>query len=246
MSQVSGEYGIQPYRRNLLNISRLMIAIGVLSGTTLFASAFQNGSFENPVISPGPDFSTVPTGWVKVDPTGNGLFLELNTTFGIPFVAANGSQMYGFGGNGAQTGSLSQTFDTLLGGNYAVDFQYIVQQGNESEAMKVEVLDGSTVLASTQFTFSDRLAWASAPTLNFTATSGAATLRFTDLTGALLPGAGSDANWALDAVTVNGVGGDGTGSVPEPSTFGLVGLTTAAALVWRRMQRRSFVSRLAR
>src|SRR6266567_1104262 len=91
-----------------------------LGSTVLFASAFQNGGFESPVIGAGPDFATVPTGWVKVDPSGNGLFMQTYATFGLPTTGGQGIQAFGFGGNSITTGSLLQTFDTLNGASYHV------------------------------------------------------------------------------------------------------------------------------
>jgi hypothetical protein len=211
-----------------MNIGKLTLVFGVCSGS-LFASAFQNGSFENPGIPFGPDFATVPTGWVKVDPTGAGLFLQLNTSFGIPIDA--GPQSYGFGGNGATTGSLSQTFDTVSGTSYLVNFDYIVQQGLEQESLNVAALNGATTLASNTITFSGTV-WTAAPTLVFVATGPSTTLRFSDNTGAALPGVGGGTNWALDAVTV-AVGTAPNGAAPEPASFALVGLGALAAL-WRR------------
>ena len=222
-----------------MTTSRLIVALGLLCGKIALAGVFQNGSFENPVIVIGPDFVTVPTGWVKVDPTNNGLFMELDTTFGIPYVPANGHQMYGFGGNGDLTGTLSQTFDTVIGTSYDINFQYIVQQqrNSESEALRVEALNGAVVINSNQFTFNN-VTWVSGPTLTFTAQSTSTTLRFTDMTGALLPGVGVSTNWALDAVTVVP-----SGAIPEPSTFGLVVIGGMVGLAGKRKARAKTGSR---
>ena len=185
-----------------MNIKKtiLLFAFG---GSAAFATAFQNGGFEAPSLSSSPSFVTVPTGWVKVDPTNSGLFSQLYITFGLPTLNREGVQAYGFGGNGATTGSLSQTFDTVTATNYDVSFQYVIQQGFEFEDLKVEVIDGATVLATNSIRFNNR-AWATS-TLSFTAASAATTLRFSDITGAVDPGLGGSTNWALDAVTVNGV-----------------------------------------
>ncbi len=178
----------------------------------------------------------MPTGWVKFDPTGAGLFMQLDTTFGIPFVPANGHQSFGFGGNSITSGTLSQTFDTVVGATYAVNYQYLIQQGLEPEALFVDVHNGPPLLASTFFIFSNTN-WVSAPVLMFTATGTSTTLRFGDDTGALLPGTGASTNWALDAVTVTQTAVPGPAGVPEPGSFAPVGLAGLAAAVWRLRKR---------
>jgi hypothetical protein len=93
-----------------------------LGSAVLFAGPFQNGGFESPVIGAGPDFTTVPTGWTKFDPScgaancsGPGLFMQTYAAFGLPTTGGQGNQAFGFGGNGITTGSVLQTFDTLNG-----------------------------------------------------------------------------------------------------------------------------------
>jgi PEP-CTERM motif/Protein of unknown function (DUF642) len=202
-----------------------LVVLFVLGSAALLASAFQNGGFESPVLSSSPDFGTVPTGWVKVDPSGVGLFMEFYSTFLLPTVNGQGNQAYGFGGNGTVTGNLSQTFDTIAAAAYHVTFQYVVQQGFEFEDLKAEALNGAAVLASNPIRFNNT-AWVTA-TLDFIATGPSTTLRFSDTTGAVDPGFGNSTNWALDAVSVTG---PASGAVPEPSSMALVGLGGLAAL----------------
>jgi len=209
-----------------------------LGAAALFASSFQNGGFESPLLKSSPDFVTVPTGWTKVDPTCPScfaLFMEFYGTFGLPTIGAEGTQAYGFGGNGGTTGSLSQTFDTVAGANYEVSFQYVIQQGPEFEDLQADVLDGINTLATKAIRFNNA-AWVTT-TLDFTAASASTTLRFSDTTGAVDPGTGSGTNWALDAVSVSQLGGGG-GAVPEPSTWVLAGLGTLAVGGLRRFKAR--------
>jgi hypothetical protein len=220
-------------RRVTAHMKKLTLLFGLASGF-VFAAAFQNGGFESPVLITSPDFVTVPTGWVKFDPTANGLFMEGYSTFSLPTLGGQGTQAFGFGGNGAVLGDLSQTFDTVAGTQYHVGFQYVVQQGFEFEDLKVSALDGATVLASNAIRFNDR-AWVTS-VLNFTAASSSTTLRFSDTTGAVDPGFGFGTNWALDAVTVNA---PDTPGVPEPSTLALAGLGLAAFLLRRANSRNS-------
>jgi hypothetical protein len=217
-----------------MNTKIFIVLLGTLSAGALMGGPFQNGSFESPVIGGGPDFATVPTGWTKVDPSGVGLFMQLDTTFGIPFVPANGHQSFGFGGNGATTGSLSQTFDTVAGAGYSVDFQYLVQQGLEPEALRVEALDGTTILRTFDIIFINTT-WLDSGPIPFTALSTATTLRFSDITGSSLPGFGGSTNWALDAVTVQQT--SAPSGVPEPSTLGFLGSSVLAGVVFRRYLR---------
>jgi Protein of unknown function (DUF642)/PEP-CTERM motif len=213
-----------------MNIKQVTLLFGVFSGS-LLASAFQNGSFESPVMSSTLDFITVPTGWTKVDPSCStsciGLFMQQDTKFGIPFVPANGHQSFGFGGNGVTSGSLSQTFDTVVGGIYSVSYQYLIQQGSEQEALEVDALNGGTTLATNAFLFSNT-SWTTG-TLQFTATGTSSTLKFSDNTGSALPGVGVSTNWALDAVTVTQ-----TNATPEPASFVLAGLGAVMVVLRRR------------
>ena len=209
-------------------MKKLTLLFGLASGV-VFGAAFQNGGFESPILTASPDFATLPTGWTKVDPTGQGLFMQLYSTFSLPTVGGQGNQAYGFGGNGAQSGSLSQTFDTVSGGQYRVSFQYVIQQGFEFEDLRVAALNGASVLATNDIRFNNT-AWATS-TLNFTAASSATTLRFSDILGLVDPNLGFSTNWGLDAVTVTRL--DAT-TVPEPSTLAFVSLGGLAALVLRR------------
>ena len=204
-------------------MKKLMLLFA-LTSALVSASPFQNGGFESPILTTSPDFVTVPTGWVKFDPTAVGLFMETYATFGLPTTGGQGNQAFGFGGNGATMGDLSQTFDTVTGGNYQVGFQYVIQQGPEFEDLRVQALNGTTVLASNAIRFNNT-AWVTS-ILNFTAASNSTTLRFSDTTGAVDPGTGFSTNWALDAVTVTQQGGT---TVPEPSTLILVGFGGLAA-----------------
>jgi len=222
---------------NLLRMRRsstylATLALGLLGATgPLFASPFQNGSFEadNP-LKASPDFASTPTGWVKTDPTGSGLFLESYSTFSLPTLNADGVTAYGFGGNGDLTGTLAQTFDTVSGTQYLVAFQYVVQQNTTHESFQVDLTNGGT-LASTQFLHFNNTAWAFS-SLTFTATGPQTTLTFTDLSGAQDPAEHVGVNWALDGVSVTAQGGPvGT---PEPATFALAVCGCLAGLAWRR------------
>ena len=219
----------------------LLLALG---STVLLAGPFQNGGFESPVISVGPDFSTVPTGWAKVDPNA-GLFMQTYSAFGLPTTGGQGIQAFGFGANSVTTGSLLQTFDTLNGASYHVSFQYVIQQGSGFEDLVAEVLNGAVsaigsnsagctvgsggCLANTGRVQFNNTAWVTR-TLDFTATSTSTTLRFSDFSGLETFGDPFTTNWALDAVSVTQT--SAAPGVPEPSTFTLMSLALAA-FGWR-------------
>jgi hypothetical protein len=208
-------------------LKKLMFIVVAAAGMS-WGSTFQNGGFESPVIT-GFDFGTVPTGWVKNDATGAGLFLENYSVFSLPTLNGQGTQAYGFGGNGAISGDLSQVFDTIPAANYHVTFQYVVQQGPQFEDLMVKALNGAAVLASNSIRFNNT-AWVTS-TLDFTAASTSTTLRFSDITGVADPGLGGTTNWALDAVTVAQVGGS---AVPEPSNRVLAALGSLVGLaLWK-------------
>jgi hypothetical protein len=225
-----------------------------LGNAVLFGSAFQNGGFESPVLTSSPDFTTVPTGWGKLDPScgsvncsGSGLFMQIYTTFSLPATGGEGVQAFGFGGNGVQSGSLFQTFDTVSGANYHVSFQYVIQQGAGLEDLVAEALDGTVsslgtnsagctvgvggCLATTGRIQFNNVAWVTT-TLDFAASSASTTLRFSDFSGLETPSDHGSTNWALDAVSVAQTGGGAT--VPEPSTFALMSVAALAALGLRR------------
>jgi hypothetical protein len=194
-------------------------------------AAFTNGSFENPG---GTGFtfltngSTFVPGWIHTGNT-NGEFYT-GQAWGI--LAGDGTNYIGWGANGATGGILSQTFDTMVGATYQVDYLLTTQQLAGSnlpfQSNSVQALDGSTVLAGVTNSFNMIAGnWLNGNSLVFTATSTATTLRFTDTSnGAATIGI----NWGLDAVSVTQLGGN---AVPEPATYALV-LTALGALALRR------------
>jgi hypothetical protein len=238
-----------------LAISTLLF--GLASGS-LYGSAFQNGGFESPVlpnIPPGFDFTTVPTGWVKFDPScggiancaGSALFMQLYSAFGLPAAGGQGTQAFGFGGNFILTGSLVQTFDTTPGATYHVSFQYLIQQGSGFEDLVADVLNGTVSGVSTSSTgcsgpgclattgdvrFSNS-AWATR-TLDFTAIGPSTSLRFSDFSGVFEPTDHIGTNWGLDAVSVTQTGGQS--GTPEPTGLALV-ISGLAAVTFLKLKR---------
>lgn len=231
----------------------LALGTGVLG-----ASTFQNGGFESPVLASSPDFSAVPTGWTKFDPScggtancaGTGLFMQTYLTFGLPTVGGDPPQAFGFGGNGVLSGSLLQTFDTTPGATYHVSFKFAIQQGSGFEDLVADVLNGAVsgvstatfgcsgagCLATTGGISFRNLAWGTT-SLDFTAAGTSTTLRFSDFSG-VVESVNDEAttNWALDAVSVTQTG---VGAAPEPATWGLVASAIGALGFLRRRRMRT-------
>ncbi len=191
------------------------------------AAPFTNGSFESPggasILFLGPG-STQVTGWLHGGNNVNsGEFYTQVADFGV--AAQNGTYYIGWGGNAVTGGTLAQTFDTVAGSLYNVNYFLLSQQCNlctglPVQANLVEALNGIVLLnsATNNINFQTQGVWNAGATLTFQATSTSTTLRFTDAT--LLANSPS-INWGLDNVTLS-ITREGSG-VPEPATYGLVG-----------------------
>jgi hypothetical protein len=201
----------------------LSVSLSLLFGlaSVAMAAPFTNGDFElpgGPTVFLGNPDSTV-TGWVHSG-AGQDLYTA-NLAFGIN--AFSGTHYITFGGSGTTGGSMSQTFDTLIGTTYNVNYFLTTQQfGGGTPPLQetiVRAFDGLTQLnqVTNDFQPPDGT-WIGGATLTFVATNTSTTLVFLDNSNG--PAAGG-VNWGLDAVTVNGVAG---GAVPEPATFVLTGL----------------------
>jgi hypothetical protein len=197
--------------------SRLILAIS--TAALSFAGPFTNGSFESPGVIPAPGThltagDTYVTGWVH-NSTDLGEFY----TDGSPWSVAAGVGTYyvGFGAFSQTGGTMSQTFDTVAGQLYGVNYILSTQELTGTlpdQIALVEALDGSTVLGSISNTINSPAGiWNNGLRLEFTATSGSTTLRFTDLT---LMANTPLINWGLDNVSVS--------ELPEPSSYALIGL----------------------
>jgi hypothetical protein len=202
------------------------VATIVATATLGIATPFTNGDFESPggvgVTVFLPNGSTFVTGWTH----GGNEQGEFYTTAGVWGISAgDGTHYIGWGASGAINGTMSQTFDTVAGTTYNVNYLLTTQQLTGTlpiESNVVQALDGATVLNSVTNDFNQAAGiWNSGATLSFVATSASTTLLFTDTT----TGANSGPiNWGLDAVTVDGVNPVGTPGAPEPATYGLIGL----------------------
>ena len=147
-----------------------------------------NGSFET-----GTGLS--PTGWTGAGPA------RVDRTAGL---AGDGTGYYAFGTDGAiQGGSVQQTIATEAGKTYTISFKAGIswQQANGTfnAAMKVDVLNGATVIESTNLNLSGNRAigWGTY-TLTFTATGPLTTLNFANTS----PNGQANFDVGLDKVSV--------------------------------------------
>jgi len=203
------------FRNAALMTSALMLP---LSAT---AAPFTNGDFESPGSVSFVDITTAanaPSGWAPGGTLGNAALFYENGVFQVN--CNNGPNCVGFGGNGTTGATLSQTFDTVSGQSYTVNYFVTAQQGNGPQSALVEALNGATVLGSVTETIpllgaGQVYNWVAGPSLTFVATGSSSTLRFTDTSNGA---AASGTNWALDGVTINSQ----VGAIPEPSAYGLM------------------------
>ncbi len=205
-------------------------ALSVAGGAS--AAAFVNGSFEQPGGTPNRyvfDGDHLP-GWT----TGGGMQVYgSNGNDGIAS-AADGSWWVSFNHSGTTGGWLSQTFDTVAGLGYRVEYSLRQQQGwADGAAFQVSVSTGQTVTSQTPGSAN----WEEGAALNFIGTGSAVTLKFLDITPAAT---GGSANLALDNVRLTTVQAPVAGAVPEPATWAMMigGFAMMGAVLRRR---RTFV-----
>lgn len=206
---------------------RLGLAAAGLSLAAAFgahATTLVNASFEQPGGAPIrqalSDGDTFIPGWSV---SGIGQYYESSGADGIN--AADGGYYVSFGHNGTTGGSITQTFSSLLGANYTLNYQFRLQQGSETgSGFRVSASTGDSVDS-----FDAILAnWASGPALTFVGTGGAVTLTFLDITTS-----GGASNLALDDVRLTN---DATSGTPEPASWALMicGFGMAGAALRRR------------
>jgi hypothetical protein len=181
------------------------------------------------------------TGWtVNSGPKGDAIGIAPVPYFGAGTTAVDGNFMAAFNqGNGSAAGGwLEQTFGTVLGATYTVDFAYgtTASFGINYQQIDVYVLgaDGSTVLHFESHANNNPVP-PSPPTpvtFTFTADGGQATLRFVDHDDIFVTTFNMDG--VLDNVAV--AGPEPAASTPEPTSLTLAGLAAAgmALFAWRR------------
>src|SRR6267378_805020 len=135
---------------------KVLTLLFALDSGALSAGPFTNGSFELPGALGStflPNGSTFVTGWTHAG-NNNG---EFYTASGEWFInAGDGTHYIGWGSNSTTGGAMSQTFDTLIGTTYNVNYLLTTQQSTATPPVQValvEALDGSTILSSVTNSF---------------------------------------------------------------------------------------------
>jgi choice-of-anchor C domain-containing protein len=194
------------------NLKKLLVGAALAAATTLGASqasaaAFMNGSFELNTADPV-SFSTLGAGSNVV--TGWTVFGGTVDYINGYWQAANGTHSIDLSGNGA--GSIQQTFDTVAGKTYSVDYFLSgnPDSGGVAKPGVVAAIDGALIASSTftgvKGSSHSQMDWL-AQNFTFVASGASTTLRFTSNTG-------NPFGPAIDAVSVS--------AVPEPATWAMM------------------------
>lgn len=209
-----------------MNLTSKIAMLLVSSGLLANAAPFTNGGFESPSSANTaftflPNGSTFVTGWTY---TGSESNVGYTTGNAFSILAGQGISYITWGAFGQSGGALSQTFDTVAGTTYQINYLLTTQQDisipTPVQSNSVQAFNGVNLLNGVSNTFNmPNGTWLNGVQLVFTAASGATTLIFTDTSAT---GAATNAiNWGLDHVTLNALPSNGS-NVPEPSTYALV------------------------
>jgi len=214
-----------------LVVGQLASAVLLSFATLAVAAPFGNGSFESGT-NPGSytplntgDNSSI-TGWLVGGAPGNGI-----DYIGSLWQPSDGSRSIDLNGTNLNTnssvGSISQTFDTVAGVQYQVQFDL---SGNPYGGPATKTLTASAAANSQPFSYTigantlANMMWQS-NTFNFIATGASTTLTFASTT------LNSNFGPALDNVRVSAV-------TPEPASMALWLLAAGAVTVVARRRQR--------
>lgn len=221
------------------SVRALCLSAGLALPLAVSASVFTNGGFDAGGACGAVDITTpgaAPSGWVGGGTLGGMNLFCQSASLGY-INPKDGVNSIGFGGNWQTDARLSQTFDTVAGEWYTVEFFTSSQQGGSGiQSFRLDALNGADVLASLSSFIpsggNDNGLWA-AHTLAFLAAGTSSTIRFSDIS---LSSESGGVNWALDAVSVTGRTDTG-GTVPEPTSLALAALSLAALGAAKRRRR---------
>ena len=197
-----------------------LIAVGLLllGVSQAQAAPFTNGSFEVGT-NPGSSFSTLPAGSTAI--TGWEVFGASIDYIGGLWEAAEGSRSVDLNGN-ANAAGIRQTFDTVAGTSYLLQFALAGNPDGAPDVKQVLVQSGafsdSFTFDATTTTRSD-MGWVY-ESLLFTAAASSTTVSFLSQTNSQFFGP------ALDDVSVT--------AVPEPASLTLFATGVAVVVARRR------------
>ena len=207
-----------------MRVRTLLVILGLIlfPASRASASPFQNGSFEAASIAPG-GFVTLGVGSTAI--TGWEVISASIDYIGSHWVAAAGTRSVDLNGN-AGGGGIRQTFDTIIGSLYRVEF---AMSGNPDGPPPVKAVTVNAAASTQTYTFDTVAAGATRPnmawvynTFHFTAIGTSTTLTFQSGTPGFFYGP------AIDDVSVR---------VPEPMTLALLSVGMIGAVARRRISR---------
>jgi hypothetical protein len=188
-----------------MKIHCTLAVFALMAASLAHAAPVVNGNFETGTLGP----------WVA---TGNVMVVNGNASGDFYYGAGSAAQLGNYavafnGGDSAPNGTLSQSFNTVLGNAYLVAFNYgPTSGGNQSVVSSILGANGSTVLAEITAIDLNLVPALAEFSYQFVADGNTATIQFTDVPG----NATRSLDGVLDNVSVT--------SVPEPASLGLLGL----------------------
>jgi len=220
-------------------LKNLGLVAGLLLSVSAWAAPFQNGGFENgasvPPCNAYNQTGTVITGWDIY--VGN---IDWETSGGCGWNASTGNYSIDMIGTGG-IGGIEQTFDTVPGVVYLVQFDMAGNYGGTDTVIKP--LDVTVAGNTTHFTFNTtghsatNMGWTT-KSLQFTATSTSETIQFvSDLTAST---GTRDAGATLDNVRIAPLADAGAAiAVPLRAAPWIAGMLVGAGAFALRRRRRA-------
>ncbi|MEO7300608.1 MAG: DUF642 domain-containing protein [Verrucomicrobiota bacterium] len=206
---------------------RMFVFVGAVLtfglGEILAQNLLINGSFETPshsansIISFQVGSTNVP-GW-NIEGTGS-VYIVTTPLSGWSFAALDGQQFLDF-----NQATVSQTFSTMVGESYEVEFTAGHFQGRTNQQIFGEIVSSNIVLGSLTAFAPTNAGWSAPSRFRFAATGSTATLQFRGTNGTV------NVDLAMDAVSVQ--------RVAVPLSIGLIGISQVR-LCWEPQTNRVY------